>query len=99
MLALVAVDSSAQQVQAEVKRKVVSKISPLYPEIARRMQLSGTVKLQVEIGPSGVAGGTKILGGHPMLAQSAVDAVNKWRWTPASEATTEIVEINFSPQH
>ena len=92
------VHSFAQQVQAEVKRKVVSRVPPLYPDIARRMQLAGTVKLQVEIEPNGIVGNAKIIGGHPMLAQAAVDAVNKWRWSPASEVTTEIVEINFSPQ-
>lgn len=84
--------------QEEAKRKVLSRIAPSYPEIARRMQISGTVRLQVEIQPNGTPGATKILGGHPMLAQAALDAVNKWKWAPGTENTTEVIEINFNQQ-
>ncbi|HZQ18058.1 MAG TPA: energy transducer TonB [Terriglobales bacterium] len=90
--------SPAQQVQQEVKRKLVSKRPPSYPEIARRMQITGVVRLEVHIQPNGTVGSAKVIGGHPMLAQAAQDAVNKWKWVPAIEATTEIVEMTFSPQ-
>jgi len=84
--------------QEEARRKVLSKIAPSYPEIARRMQITGTVRLQVEIQPNGLVGHSKVLGGHPMLAQAALDAIQKWKWAPAAETTTETVEVNFNPQ-
>jgi TonB family protein len=86
--------SSAQQ-QEEITRKIKSKVAPTYPEIARRMNLSGTVKLEIVVAPNGSVKNTKIVGGHPLLANAAIDAVKKWRFEPAADETTGIVEFKF----
>jgi TonB family protein len=78
-------------------RKVRAKVTPVYPEIARRMKLTGIVRLQVVISPAGSVTETKVIGGHPILVTAAVDAVKKWKFDPASSATTGILEINFDP--
>lgn len=78
-------------------RKVKSKVPPSYPEIARKIGLSGTVKLQVVVAPNGSVKETKVIGGHPILVTSAVDAVKKWKFDPASAETTGILEIRFEP--
>jgi TonB family protein len=90
--------SPAQQLQEAARRKLISKIAPSYPEIARKMQITGTVRLEVQIQPNGTVETAKVIGGHPMLAQAAQDSVKKWKWVAAPEATTEIIEMTFSPQ-
>ena len=78
-------------------RKVKSKVAPSYPEIARKMGLTGTVKLQLLIAPNGNVKETKVIGGHPILVNAAMDAVKKWKFETASAETTGTVEIRFNP--
>ncbi len=84
--------------QEELTRKTKSKVSPVYPDIARRMSISGTVKIEVVVAPNGTLKTTKVLGGHPVLVNAAVDAVRKWKFEPASEESTGILEFKFQPQ-
>jgi len=81
----------------DTARKVKSRVVPEYPEIARKMGLTGTVKLQVVVAPNGTVKDTKVIGGHPILVNAAVDAVKKWRFESASEETTKTVEFKFEP--
>ncbi|MGH9513380.1 MAG: energy transducer TonB [Terriglobales bacterium] len=78
-------------------RKVKSKVTPEYPEIARKMRISGTVRLAVVIAPNGNVRTTTAVGGHPVLVNAAMDAVKKWKFEAASAASTETVEIKFAP--
>ena len=80
-----------------IDRKVKSKVPPAYPEIARKMGISGTVKLELVVAPNGSVKETKVIGGHPILVTAAVDAVKKWRFEPASAESTGIVEFKFAP--
>jgi TonB family protein len=91
--------SSYAQQQAEAKsRKIVNKVLPVYPELARRMQIRGTVKVETIIAPNGKAKSTHVVGGSPLLTQAAVDAIQKWRWETASQETKELIELNFHPE-
>ncbi len=83
--------------QDELTRKVKSKVAPTYPELARRMSIAGVVKVQVVVAPNGSVKNTKVVGGHPLLVNAAVDAVKKWRFESASEETTGVVEFKFDP--
>jgi TonB family protein len=83
--------------QDEITRKVKTKVAPAYPELARRMAISGVVKVQVVVAPNGSVKSTKVVGGHPLLVNAAVDAVKKWRFEAASEETTGLVEFKFDP--
>ena len=78
-------------------RKVVSRIAPVYPQVARPMKLSGIVKLQVVVLASGSVKTVQIKGGNPLFVQSAQNAVRGWRWEKASHETTEQVECDFKP--
>ncbi len=82
----------------EGSRKVKTKVSPQYPELARKMNLSGTVKVEVVVAANGTVKSTKVIGGHPLLVESAVDAVKRWRYEPASSDSTTTVEFHFSNQ-
>jgi len=95
MVMLQAVPSRAQQ--EEVTRKAKSKVAPTYPELAKRMSIAGVVKVQVVVAPNGSVKTTKVVGGHPLLVNAAVDAVKKWRFESAAEETTGVVEFKFDP--
>ena len=83
--------------QDELTRKAKTKVAPVYPELARRMSISGVVKVQVVVAPNGTVKTTKAVGGHPLLVNAATDAVKKWKFEPAAEETTGIVEFKFDP--
>lgn len=77
-------------------RKVVHRVTPVYPEVARRMRLSGQVRLEVVVAPDGKVKSVKTLGGHPLLVSAAEDAVKRWQFEPGSE-TKELRTFNFKP--
>jgi TonB family protein len=79
-------------------RKVKSKTAPAYPELARRMGVAGKVKLEIVITPDGRVKSTRVVGGHPILVQACQDAVKDWKFVPASEETTQVVEFDFREQ-
>lgn len=83
--------------QDGIQRKVKSRVDPTYPEVARRIGLTGVVKLEVVVAANGTVKGTKVLGGHPLLINAAVDAVKKWKFETASTESTGTVEFKFEP--
>lgn len=84
------------QTEVTGNRKVVERVAPIYPTIARNMHIRGSVKLEAIVAPSGTVKSVQVKGGHPVFAQAAVDAVTKWRWSPFSRETVEAIQINFS---
>jgi TonB family protein len=80
----------------EGKRKVKTRVSPAYPELAKRMSVTGKVKIEVIIAPDGHVKSTKAIGGHPLLVQACQDAVKEWKFLPAPEESTQIVEFEFT---
>lgn len=79
-----------------VKRKLKSKVVPEYPAIARQLSLQGKVRIETTVSADGRVTNTKVLGGNPVLASAAVDAVKRWRFEPGPKETTEIIEIDFA---
>lgn len=79
----------------EGKRKVKTRISPIYPELARRMNVTGKVKIEVVIAPDGHVRSSRVIGGHPLLVQACQDAVKEWKFFPAAEETTQVIEFDF----
>lgn len=78
-------------------RKIISKTSPTYPETARRMHLSGSVKILVTVGPDGSVKSIQAMGGNPLLIQAAEDALYKWKFATASAESKELIELHFDP--
>lgn len=85
----------AQEDRVESARKIVVQRPPTYPELARRMNLQGVVKLLVTVAPDGAVKSVEIRGGHPLLANAAEIAVHEWRWAPAKAESKETVEMQF----
>ena len=88
---------SSASAQDALDRKVKSRVSPYYPELARKMNLAGVVKLQVVVAPNGSVKETKVIGGNPILVNAAVDAVKKWKFEAASDESVGVVEFKFDP--
>lgn len=76
-------------------RAVKSRVAPVYPEIAKRLKIGGTVVVRVTVSPDGKVSDARTLTGNRMLAQAAEDAVRKWRFAISEASTTVDVEVNF----
>jgi TonB family protein len=79
----------------DLARKIKTKVPPTYPELARRMNIRGTVRVLVVVSPNGNVKESRVVGGNPILVNSAVDALKKWKFEPAQEETTGVVEFRF----
>jgi TonB family protein len=80
----------------ETRRKVKTRVAPNYPELAKRMNVVGKVKLEIVIDPEGRVKSSRVVGGHPLLVAACQDAVKGWKFTPAPEQTTLVVEFEFA---
>jgi len=85
----------AQQSSEEGKRKVKSKTNPVLSEVARRMSITGKVKLEITIAPDGHVKSARALGGHPLLVQSCLECVKEWKYETAPEESIQVVEFEF----
>ena len=83
---------------ANSDRKVASRVSPVYPELAKKMHIHGTVKVEVIVRPNGSVKSTRVLGGNPVLVDAAQDAVGKWKFETAQGETTQVVQVSFEGQ-
>lgn len=92
---LVSVPVGASSEEHSGGREIKTRVMPAYPDIARRMQLSGKVRLDVTISADGHVKHVRALGGHPVLVNSATEAVKAWRFAAAPAETTETIEIEF----
>jgi len=62
--------------------KIIKRIQPVYPPLARQTRIQGTVRLHVIIAKDGTIKQLEIMSGHPLLQQAALDAVRQWRYQP-----------------
>lgn len=90
--------SGAQNNNDDFLRRAKSRVEPVYPDLARRMNISGTVKVEVVVLPNGTVKDARVVGGHPVLAGAAVDAARKWRFEPAATENKGVIEFKFEPQ-
>jgi len=77
-------------------RAIKSRVAPSYPEIAKRMKISGVVKMEATVDADGKVTAVKTLEGNRMLAPAAEDAVHKWRFAAGDGVETVPVEVNFA---
>jgi TonB family protein len=93
-----AVSVHAQDSSPQSTRKVVKQTMPRYPDLARRLNLAGTVKVMATVSPDGKVKKVEPVGGSPLLVQAAQDAVAQWKFAPASGESREVIELHFNPQ-
>jgi len=88
---------SAQGGEGQSRRRIVNKVVPVYPSMARTMNLAGTVKLEALVLANGTVRSIQVKGGNPLLAQAAQNAVREWKWAKAERESTEMLEFRFTP--
>lgn len=93
LLALTLACSFAVSAAAQ-DRKAVQQVAPVYPELARKMKVTGRVRVEVLVAADGHVKSANALTGNPLLKDAAVRAVRNWKFESGNEATT-IVSVDF----
>jgi TonB family protein len=62
--------------------KLIKKVDPVYPELARRARVEQIVMLEVLVDEQGNVANIRVVKGHPLLDQAAIDAVRQWQYSP-----------------
>jgi TonB family protein len=89
--------AQGQQSSTEA-RKLVRKVDPVYPPMAKKINLAGTVKVFAIVATDGTVKSVEPVGGSPVLVQAAQDAIRQWRFVPAAAESKELVELHFHPE-
>jgi protein TonB len=92
---LVGAQTTEQQISAE--RKVLTRLEPEYPEALKRLYIGGVVRVEAVVKPNGGVESTQLLGGSPILGQSAMKAIKQWKFSPASAKEKIVLQLQFDP--
>jgi periplasmic protein TonB len=81
--------------------KIINRVQPVYPPLAKQARVSGTVRLNAVISRDGSIQDLQVVSGHPLLVQAALQAVRQWRYSPTLlngepvEVVT-VIDVNFT---
>jgi periplasmic protein TonB len=76
---------------------IITQTHPVYPPLARQARIQGTVILHAIIDKDGQVAKLEVVSGHPLLVQSALDAVKQWRYKP-TQLNGDPVEVDTTIQ-
>jgi TonB family protein len=80
---------------------LTKKVTPTYPALAKQARIQGTVRFTALIGADGNIASLQLVDGHPLLVESATDAVKQWQYRPTllngspAEVVTQI-DVNYT---
>lgn len=94
VVALIA--AMSMPVWAVTERAVKTKVPPVYPELARRMKISGIVKVEATVDADGKVTGVKTLSGNSALQSAAEEAVKRWKFAGGDGTATVDVDVTFA---
>jgi TonB family protein len=77
------------------ERRIEKRVPPVYPEIAKRMRITGVVHVEATVAPDGNVTAAKATTGNKMLGPAAEEAVKHWKFAPADGQSTVGIDINF----
>lgn len=80
------------------ERKLILRVEPVYPETLKRLNIGGTVRLRVTIAPKGNVENVELLGGNPILGESAIAAVKQWIYATGHSRTAAELSVPFDPR-
>jgi len=96
---VVGLPGTAQSQQSSTEaRKLVRKVDPVYPPMAKKINLAGTVKVFAVVAADGTVKSVEPVGGSPVLVQAAQEAIRLWKFVPATAESKELIELHFHPQ-
>ena len=84
------------QGRAADDRTVKVRVPPVYPELAKRMKISGVVKIDATVDSDGKVTDVKTVAGNHLLSTAAEDAVRKWKFASGPATTVVNVDITFA---
>ena len=90
----------APRVRAEdpAPRKLITRVSPKYPEYLKTHEIGGIVRLTIIVTPAGNVKTVTPVGGNPILVDAATDAVKQWKYAPGENTDTFEVKLAFVPR-
>jgi TonB family protein len=99
----VSADSSTEGVKTlalidaryNVPRRLITRVEPDFPETLKRLKIGGTVRLRVTISAKGKVENVELLGGNPILGESAISAVRQWIYATGALRSFAEVSILF----
>lgn len=99
----VAAPSRIRVSQGVTEGNLVRKVQPVYPPLAKTARIQGQVILHALISKAGNIENLEVVSGHPMLVQSALDAVRQWKYKPyvlngEPVAVDTTITVNFNLQ-
>jgi TonB family protein len=94
--ALAAIVALALPARAGDDRAVKSRVPPVYPEIAKRMHITGEVRLIATVDAQGKVKDVKPVSGNHMLELAAEDAVRQWKFATGNGDTDVTVSVDFA---
>ena len=62
--------------------KLIRRVAPVYPELAKRARVQGKVVLVVTVDEEGNVSDIRVSTGHPLLNEAAISAVKQWKYSP-----------------
>jgi len=80
---------------AQQERKVLENPTPDYPPLARKLRITGSVKVTALVGTDGLIKDVQVHGGNPVLVQEVENTLKKWKYAPASNETKIEMEFKF----
>jgi protein TonB len=102
VLPLLIVAAEARRITpGEAMELVTSKVTPEYPAVAKQLNLSGTVEVEIVVGENGVVESAVPVSGSPVLTRPAADALKKWKFKPlqvdgAASRFQSVIKVNFT---
>ena len=75
--------------------KIIKKVPVQYPEALKEKGIQGDVRLKVTIKPTGDVKFTEVIGGNPILAESAQKSVAQWKFAPSGAESQVEVLVHF----
>jgi TonB family protein len=94
MVALLALPARGQ---VAGERKMITRVEPEYPNTLKRLYIGGIVRVEAVIAPNGTVQSTQLIGGNPILGQTAMRAIKQWKYAPANAKEKLVVTIEFDP--
>jgi TonB family protein len=79
------------------ERQLVTRVEPVYPKDLQEREIGGTVRLKLTVTANGAVEHVDVLGGNPILGESAAKAVQKWKYAAGNSKTTMEISVPFNP--
>jgi TonB family protein len=82
----------------DAQRRLITRVEAEYPDTLKRLGIGGTVRLRISIAAKGNVENVELLGGNPILGESAISAVKQWVYMASHSRSSAEVSIPFDPR-